>query len=78
MAEYRPMTTDELALAVHKACKVLVEDGQTLHEIVFDKQFEPTLRARCVYADIQFDKMTLFGLKFRFDNLPDGVAFIVS
>lgn len=78
MAEYRPMTTDELALAVHKACNALVENGQTPHEIVFDKMFEETLRARCVYADIQFDKMTLFGLKFRFDNLPDGVEFIVS
>lgn len=78
MAEYRPMTTDELVLAVHKACNALVEDGQTPYEVVFDESLEGLLRSGAVYIDIPFDEMTLFGLKFRFDNLPDGVEFIVS
>lgn len=78
MAEYRPITADELLLAVHDACDNLVEHGVTPHEVVFDESLEGLLRSGAVYIDIPFDKMTLFGLKFRFDNLPDGVEFIVS
>lgn len=78
MAEYRPITADELLLAVNDACDKLAEHGVTPHEIVFDESFEELLRSGAVYIDIPFDEMTLFGLKFRFDNLPDGVEFIVS
>ena len=74
----RPITADELILMVHGAYCELLEDGQTPHEVIFDKQFEALLRAGAVIMDIPFEKMTLFGMKMRFENLPDNVEFIVG
>lgn len=78
MAEYKPITANELILAVDKACGELFEDGITPHEIVLDIKFESIAKAGMIHANDPSYKMTLFGLDVRFDNLPDGVEFIVS
>ena len=72
------MTGDELLLMINDACDSLSQEGIEPHEIIISDRYEELLRSGCVYMDIPFDKMKLYGLPFRFENLPDEVSFVVS
>lgn len=59
-------------------CRIMTYEDTNPHEIVLDKKFESIAKAGVIHANDPSYKMTLFGLDVRFDNLPDGVEFIVN
>ena len=73
----RMITGDELLLSINRACSDMEEHGTEPSEIVIDAKYREALEGAKLVA-IPFDEMTLFGLSLRFDNLPEGVLYIVS
>lgn len=77
------MNADELVLEIHKGLVGLLEDGQKPHEVVINERYRYALlnyalldRARL--AAIPVYDMMLFGMKIRFEKLPDNIVFEIG
>ena len=69
------ITANELMQMVQDVCDEMVEHGSKPHDIVLDDVCKEVLARG---GALILNQKTLFGLNLKFQNLPDGVLFMVS